>query len=624
VLTQDQGHGQQPIAYESRKLTPAEQNYPTHDKEMLAIVHALKIWRHYLEGAADLKIITDHNSLTYFNTQPNLSRRQARWMEFVQQFNIDITYAPGKTNVVADALSRHALNTLHALDASSISTNLQDRIKAGYASDPIAQSLLQPPADDDAITSAIDYTVTDGIIFYGKDPASRRIYVPDADNLRQDLLQEHHDIDICAHLGMDKTLELIGRSYFWPHLADDVREYVRTCPLCQANKATNRRPIGLLQPLATPTKRWTDVSMDLITQLPKTKRGYDAIMVVVDRLTKMVHFAPTFTTVTAPELAALFFDTVYRHHGLPSTIVSDRDPRFTSLFWKALFKHHLGTGLAMSTSNHPQTDGQTERANRTLEDMLRPYVNLRTDNWDDHLTAAEFAYNNSRQASTGFSPFYLNYGRHPITPASLESALPIAAENQAAADFLQQWQDDITAAKQHLAAAQQHQAHAADAARRHHEFQPGDKVLLSAQHLRTPGDQKPKLSPRYHGPFKILEMISPVAAKLEFPPSVKIHPVIHVSQLKPFIESGRYPRQNPHTRPPPDIVSGQQYYNVEAIVGKKTVGSGRRRVTKYLVHWEGFPAHERTWEPEDHLQRTTTLRRMLASYNQQRDADVAP
>ena len=149
-------------------------------------------------------------------------------------------------------------------------------------------------------------------------------------------------------------------------------------------------------------------------------------------------------------------------------------------------------------------------------------------------------------------------------------------------------------------------------------------MLLSAQHLRTPGDQKPKLSPRYHGPFKILEMISPVAAKLEFPPSVKIHPVIHVSQLKAFIESGRYPRQNPHTRPPPDIVSGQQYYNVEAIVGKKTVGSGRRRVTKYLVHWEGFPAHERTWEPEDHLQRTTTLRRMLASYNQQRDADVAP
>lgn len=624
VLTQDHGHGQQPIAFESRKLTPAEQIYPTHDKELLAIVHALKVWRHYLEGA-DLKIITDHHSLTYFKNQPNLSRRQARWMEFMQQFNLDIAYAPGKTNVVADALSRHALDTLqlHALGASSISTDLQDRIKAAYASDPIAQSILRPP-DDEVTTSASDYIVTDdGIILYGKNPTSRRIYVPDAGTLRQDLLREHHDIDICAHLGMDKTVELISRSYFWPHLADDVREYVRSCPVCQANKSTNQRPIGLLQPLATPTKRWTDVSMDLITQLPKTASGHDAIMVVVDRLTKMVLFAPTTTNVTSPELAKLFFDTVYRHHGLPSTIVSDRDPRFTSLFWKALFKNHLGTRLAMSTSNHPQTDGQTERANRTLEDMLRPYVNLRTNDWDQHLTAAEFAYNNSRQASTGFSPFYLNYGRHPVTPATLASTLPIVAENQAAADFLQQWQDDIAAAKQHLAAAQQHQAHAADAARRHHEFQPGDKVLLSAQHLRAPGDQKPKLSARYHGPFKILEMVSPVAAKLEFPPTVKIHPVIHVSQLKPFVESVRFPRQTLHTRPPPDVLRGQQYYNVEAIVGKKTVGSGRRRVTKYLVHWEGFPAHERTWEPEENLQRTATLRRMLAAYNQQRAEDVA-
>jgi hypothetical protein len=366
-----------------------------------------------------------------------------------------------------------------------------------------------------------------------------------------------------------------------------------------------------MQPLATPPKRWKHVTMDLITCLPKTKHGHDAIMVVVDRLTKMVHFAPTTTSVTAPELAKLFFNTVYRYHGLPNTIVSDRDPRFTSLFWQSLFKHNLGTKLTMSTSNHPQTDGQTERANRTLEEMLRPYVNLHTDDWDDHLTAVEFAYNNSVQASTGFTPFYLNTGRNPVTPAALLSSTPVEADNQAAAEFLQQWQRDIATAKQHLEKAQQRQARNADTMRRQHSFHPGDKVLLNALHLRIPGDQKPKLSPRYHGPFKIIEMTSPVTAKLEFPPTVRIHPVIHVSQLKPFVESGRFPRQNIYHRPPPDIDQGQQYYIVEAIVGKRTT----RGVTKYLVHWEGYPAYERTWEPESALRRTKALRDMVEKYN---------
>lgn len=215
-------------------------------------------------------------------------------------------------------------------------------------------------------------------------------------------------------------MDLLSRYYYWPSMHQDVKDYVSSCHACQSNKARNAKLEGLAQPLPHPPRRWDQVSMDLITQLPRTKSGNDAIVVVVDKYSKMLHCFPTTTTVTAPQLAKLFFDEIVRHHGVPSSIISDRDPRFTSSFWQQLWKQ-LGTKLAMSTAYHPQTDGQTERANRTIEEMLRAYVNSKQNDWDQHLTAVEIAYNNSKQMSTGFSPFYLNYGQHPSTPLSVSS-----------------------------------------------------------------------------------------------------------------------------------------------------------------------------------------------------------
>lgn len=609
VITQDHGHGPQPVAFESRKLTPTEINYPTHDKELLAIVHAVKKWRHYVEGTK-FKVITDHNSLKYFATQPELSRRQVRWMMLVQHFNMDIAYAPGSTNIVADALSRRQHDhKINAISVTTVSSSLLDDIKAAYASDELAKSVLAKPG-----THVSGYVLVDGLICHGAQSAAYRIYVPDVGSLRQDILSEHHDIDICGHFGGEKTLALVGRSYAWPTLRADVREYVRSCPVCQVMKSSNQRPMGLLQPLAIPERRWTDVSMDLITALPKTKHGHDAIMVVVDRLTKMVHFAPTVTSVTPPQLAKLFFDTVFRHHGFPRSIVSDRDPRFTSLFWKSLFKNHMGTKLAMSSANHPQSDGQTERANRTLEDLIRPYCNQRTTDWDDHLAAAEYAYNNAEQASTGFSPFYLNYGTKPVTPAALLTPVKAdAIDNQAAVDFLKQWIDDIANAKDNIYRAQQRMAQTENASRRHHDFSVGDKVYLSAKHLRVKGDSKKKFSVRWHGPFEIIALISPTAVKLQFPATVQIHPVVNVDRLKLYVESQRFSRPLLHARPLPNNQSDGSYWVVESIVGKKTLKSG---AVKYFVHWQGFPAHERTWEPASSFTRTADLRDMVKAYNQ--------
>ena len=222
------------------------------------------------------------------------------------------------------------------------------------------------------------------------------------------ILQESHDIPISGHLGIDKTYQTVRNSYIWRGLKKDVHDFITSCDQCQRNKGTNKHPYGLLQPLPIPTRKWESVSMDFITSLPKTKNGHDTIVVFVDRLTKTIRTEPTTITVTAPEVAQIFIRTIFRHYGMPRSIVSDRDPRFTSNFWRSFFQT-LGTKLAMSTAFHPQTDGQTERANRTLEDMLRNFVSYKQTDWEDKLPLLEFAYNNSVQASTGFSPFKLLY-----------------------------------------------------------------------------------------------------------------------------------------------------------------------------------------------------------------------
>jgi len=192
--------------------------------------------------------------------------------------------------------------------------------------------------------------------------------------------------------------------------------------------------------------------MDFIVELPKSKHGFDAITVFVDRLSKMAHFVPCHTASSAPQIAELFMSHVFRAHGLPSSIISDRDPRFTGHFWKALWKT-LGTSLDMSTAFHPQTDGQTEQMNRTLEEMLRAFVNYRQDNWDTCLLTLEFAYNNSKHASTEHTPFFLNYGHHPRTPATLLTPM----NTPAADDFALQIQNLTKAAQDALALAQANQ-----------------------------------------------------------------------------------------------------------------------------------------------------------------------
>jgi hypothetical protein len=284
------------------------------------------------------------------------------------------------------------------------------------------------------------------------------------------------------------------------------------------------------------------------------------------------------------------------------------------MFWKSLWQQ-LGTKLQMSTAYHPESDGQTERTNRTIEDMLRAYVDYRQDNWDECLTAAEIAYNNSMQVSTGFSPYYLNYGQHPNLPI-INASSQQECNNQTVSELLSSLHNSVSIAKNNLLSAQQRQAYYANQHRREVVFEVGDEVMLSTVNFRNMNPSRTvKLMPRYIGPLKIKKVVSSVAYELELPPTLRIHPVFHVSKLKLYRNDDRYEREQV-MRPAPVLVDGEQEYEVERILDRRERRQGRGIRVEYLVKWLGYPEYESTWERESNL---TNAQELVQEFNQQRN-----
>ncbi len=583
VLMQE-GH---PIAYESRKLNDTERRYTVQEKEMTAIIHCLRTWRHYLLGSKFV-VKTDNVATSYFQSQKKLSPKQARWQDFLAEFDYVLEYKPGKANLVADALSRKA-------ELASISSRPQgeliDLIKEGLTHDALAKNLISLANDG----KTKRFWVQDGLLF----TKGKRLYVPKWGNLRKNLIKECHDTMWAGHPGQKRTRALLESAYYWPRMRDDVEAYVKTCLVCQQDKIEQQSPGGLLEPLPIAERPWDSVTMDFISALPKSEEC-GSIIVVVDRFSKYATFIAAPTDCTAEEAARLFIRHVVKYWGVPRSIISDRDPRFTGRFWTELF-NLLGSELHFSTSFHPQTDGQTERVNALLELYLRHFVSANQRDWAKLLDVAQFSYNLQRSESTNHSPFELATGQQPLTPHTM--ATGYTGRSPAAFKFAKGWHEQADVARSYLDKASKKMKKWADKKRRNVEYQVGDLVLvkLLPQQFKSLRKVHKGLVRKYEGPFPIVKKVGKVSYQVQLPPKLKIHPVFHASYLKPYHGDPDDPSRGDSSRAPTAVITSYDK-EVDCILADRIV---RRRgvppSTEYLVKWKGLPENEASWEAEDAL-----------------------
>ncbi|XP_058732695.1 uncharacterized protein LOC131604261 [Vicia villosa] len=536
VLSQE-GH---PIAFFSKKLCPRMQAASVYVREMLAITESVKKWRQYLIGHK-FHIYTDQKSLRDLLLQRIQTPEQQRWTAKLQGFDFEISYKPGKSNLVADALSRKFDKEEALLLAlSSPVPDLFRTLKKFYQTDRVGQQLLTL-----ASQNSEEYSISQGLLYFKK-----RVYVPDLENLRQQILTEYHHTPEGGHSGVKATLARLRASFCWPGVYLAVKNMVKHCTNCQQNKYETQKKKGLLQPLPIPDRVWEDITMDFITNLPNSS-GHTVVWVLCDRLSKFVHFLPLPTHFTARDLAARFTVEIFRLHGIPRSIVSDRDPLFLSKFWKHFFKLQ-GTNLRYSTSYHPETDGQTEVVNRSLETYLRCFAGEHPRKWHQFLHLAEYWYNTTEHTAIQMSPFKALYGRDP--PKLIDYVTGSATE-ESLHNTLQEQHNVLAELKSNLKRSRIVMEKQANSKRRPFTFHEGDLVLLKLKPYRQTTvvhRQSQKLAKRYFGPYKVIKRIGSVDYLLDLPSSSRIHPVVHVSLLRKY--HGEDPSQEFCPLPIPDLV----------------------------------------------------------------------
>ena len=707
-----------PVGFYSRRLTSAEQNYATYDKELLGLRDGVLHFRHQLLGVRFV-IRTDHSSLKWLLSQPEISGQRQRWMAVLSQFQMtEIAHVPGVQNVVADVLSRypdpngpsyehliplegnmdvHFATTLQAYECRAVSEvlftldeSLEAEMKAECSSSP---TLLPIPTEhvrpDDAMgetnprpeisieengerckfcrsstcdtlrsefsrhgiedgnTEAMEndrrleegfrgavstvcassdveafvksykicddfkhvytalkalepgethdvypqYTINKSGLLVFHDHEMDRVCVPTS--RRNLLLKVMHDLPLGMHQAAKKLYALMSTRFYFPRMLDRVKKYVETCEHCQRNKAYTRSTRGVPTPNPIALRRFDAVALDMVSGFPATKNGMDAIVVFTDRVTKRAWIEPCTKGATARDLAFIFFRTVFRNQGMPRILLSDQGPQFTSDFWKHFFDL-LQTDIRLTSSYHPQSNGGSERFNRTLIEALRSFVNVRHDDWDEYLVHIEFAYNSSVNPATGFSPFVLQFAQSPRAPwdSVLEGGnIPEAAESGAdlalrlGFDVLQNLKSARDAL--HTAAQQVRERNALSMAP--HTYAVGDEVLLSTENVELKGASR-KLGPKFVGPFKIVELLGSNAVRLKMTDRFRaLKDIINVEYLRPYrIRSANIGPPPAHLSVKPIAVeaAGDWYQIADIQNHRGKAGPGQH----CLVRWEGFDA----------------------------------
>ena len=431
-----------------------------------------------------------------------------------------------------------------------------------------------------------------------------RVWIPYDESLRTKLIQRTHDSPLGGHPGRDQTSMILSRRFFWPGLSQDVRQFLRNCDVCGRSTLWREKKRGFLKPLPVPDRPWAELSMDFITGLPPSN-GATNILVITDRLTKSLILEP-MVTITAEDVAKVFLRSFVRHHGIPIAITSDRGPQFVSFFWGRLC-NLLHITRRISTAFHPETDGATERANQEVEAYLRAYTTYQQNDWADLLPAAMLAINNHVASSTGISPFNLTHGydvdilAHPASDASSGARdSPIGR-----ADALHSRLQEATIfAQAAMASAQERQSHYSN---QHRQAAPnipiGSAVWLRLKNVNS--ERPSKKLDWIAAKYRVLEKVGPLAYKLDTPPG--IHPVFHVSLLKPCAEDPLPSQELSETEPPGVLVDGDVFYDVDKILKHKRRGRGYA----VLVKWTGYPIP--TWEPLSELRSTVAYQEYEAT-----------
>ena len=596
----DEKGKRRPVLFYSRKLTPAEMNYSTADKELLAIVQTMKKFQHYLRGTKYPVIVkSDHRNLRTFMTTKELNARQTRWAEELSSYDFVIEHIKGKENTVADALSRRPdYRDAKQVDRTSqvfketdkgliMNKDIQLRMVTIEQSDEIDEKIKRL-TDSDArypeLKKGIDgYKRFQGLVLVPKE-------------LEQEVITRYHDDIREGHPGEARTVEKIQRNYYFPGTIRKVRKFIKACNQCQQNKAIHSKPPGKMQQGTTPIRPWQHITIDFVDKPSATsitsKEVMDQTMVIVDRFSKQTILIPSRKNYTTKEVFHILWERIFSVFGIPETITSDMDKIFRSKEWLQLTKD-IGTTQILSTANHQQTDGQSERKIQEIQAILRNYLDYEQTNWIELLPVIQYALNDAVSASTKVTPNFAVFGttREKGWDVPTDEGTPLAERMKAYHRNIQIEQD--WAKEQYKKYYDRKRSEAP-------ELKEGDRVYLRR---RTPGQRRfnirtekesTKLDHLQLGPFVVKRKLNFDNYELQLPTRIRIHPVFHISLL--------LPTSNPASRENYNV--DDDTYEVDKIMEKRT----RMGRTEYRIRWKGYHSSDDTWEPTENLNCPTKVK----------------